>query len=290
MNAWATLLTQPSYLPGVRALRASLRRAGSAYPLVVMLTATIDPDDRRTLQDDGCLLREVEPIRPASGLPAAYANARFAEVWTKLAVWRLTEFERVVFLDADMLVTQNMDELFTLELADGQIAACHACRCNPNQIRSYPASWTPENCHYTDDDGTGGNGRSTADDYLNGGILVLRPDEQVFADQMAALAEVDDLARYPFAEQDFLNEHFHRRWRPLPYVYNALKTLPFQHPTLWDASAVKNIHYIIDKPWQKPLDPQDRYYALDQLWWDVAAGVLEPGSATAERVTGLSRG
>ena len=54
----------------------------------------------------------------------------------------------------------------------------------------------------------------------------------------------------------------------MPYVYNALKTLPFQHPSMWDAAAVKNIHYIIDKPWEKALDPEDRYYELNKLWWD----------------------
>ena len=98
----------------------------------------------------------------------------------------------------------------------------------------------------------------------------LRPDRAVFDAMVARLVGLDDLSRYPFAEQDFLNEHFSQRWRPLPYVYNALKTLPFQHPALWDAAAVKNVHYIIDKPWQKALDPADRYYELDRLWWDVA--------------------
>lgn len=265
MNAWVTLLTQPSYLLGVRALGASLARVGSLHRLVVMVTANIDDDIRRVLEADGCLLREVDPIRPAGGLADSYANARFAEVWTKLAVWRLTDVERVVFLDADMLVTQNMDELFALELAEDQIAACHACRCNPNRIPSYPASWTPNHCAYTP---------GVRGDYLNAGFLVLRPDAGVFADLMAELAAVADLSAYPFAEQDFLNEHFSGRWVPLPYVYNALKTLPFQHPALWDDAAVKNIHYIIDKPWQQPLDSADRYYALNKLWWDVADDFL----------------
>lgn len=276
MKAWATLLTQPNYLMGVRTLRASLARTGSDYPLVVMVTEAIDPESRRLLEGDGCLLREVEPIRPTGGLNDRYANARFAEVWTKLAVWRLTEFARVVFLDADMLAVQNMDELFTLELAEDHIAACHACRCNPNRIASYPPSWTPDNCFYTH--GRGVEHTSSAemmDDYLNAGLLVLQPDESVFADLMRKLSEVEDLSGYPFAEQDFLNEHFDRRWQPLPYVYNALKTLPFQHPALWDDAAVKNIHYIIDKPWQQPLDPEDRYYALNQLWWEVASDVVD---------------
>ncbi len=271
MNAWVTLLTQPGYLPGARALGASLRAAGSAFPLVVMVTDAVDAATRQQLERDGCLLREVEPVTPRSDLPGSYANARFAAVWTKLAAWGLTEFDRVVVLDADMLVTQDMDELMTIDLADGEIAACHACRCNPDRIASYPASWTPEHCSYTHGRGAVMTGaRAAADDYLNGGLLVLRPDRATFEALVAEVGALGDLSRYPFAEQDYLNERYAQRWRPLPYVYNALKTLPFQHPALWDASAVKNIHFIIDKPWEKDPDPADPYYELDQLWRAVA--------------------
>ncbi len=278
MKAWATLLTQSNYLVGVRTLRASLEKSGSPYPLVVIVTDGIDAQSRQLLEDDGCLLREVEPLRPGSELQDHYANARFAEVWTKLAAWRLTEFERIVFLDADMLVTKNMDELFSLELPDGTIAACHACRCNPNRIASYPETWAPANCFYTYCRGVEHtNEPAVVDDYLNGGFLVLTPDEAVYVDMVDRLAAVQDLSRYPFAEQDFLNEYYHRRWQPLPYIYNALKTLPFQHPALWDISAVKNIHYIIDKPWEKALDVDDRYYPVNKLWWEVAATTSPAG-------------
>jgi hypothetical protein len=270
MNAWVTLLTQPDYLVGVRTLRASLAESGSSSPLVVMVTEAIDEQTRHLLLDDGCLVQEVLPLRPAEDSTNGYANSRFAEVWTKLAVWGLTEFERVVFLDADMLVIRNMDELFSLELADGTIAACHACRCNPNRIASYPPSWTPETCFYTYcRGGDHVTEPGATDDYLNGGFLVLSPDEAVHADMVGRLAVIEDLSRYPFAEQDFLNEFYRDRWRPLPYVYNALKTLPHQHPSVWDPTAVKNIHYIIDKPWEKPLDSGDRYFEVNQLWWSV---------------------
>lgn len=271
MKAWVTLLTQPDYVVGVKALQTSLRKSQSAWPLVVMLTENIGASDRQTLEKQGCLLRDVQPISPDSALQQHYANARFSEVWTKLAAWTLTEFERVVFLDADMLVTQNMDELFDVVLADDEIAACHACRCNPNKIPSYPKSWMPENCFYSYCRGVHHTeSPAEVDNYLNGGFLVLRPDDTVFADMVQQLSAVDDLSRYLFAEQDFLNDYYHERWKPLPYIYNALKTLPFQHASFWDLSEVKNIHYIIDKPWEKALDKQDRYYALNKLWWDVA--------------------
>ncbi|MDQ2756893.1 MAG: glycosyltransferase family 8 protein [Actinomycetota bacterium] len=279
MNAWVTLLTHPSYVVGVRTLRASLQRSGTPYPLVVLLTDDIDAADRQVLQDDGCLLHVVEPLRPAKGLEGSYANARFAQVWTKLAAWQLTDYERVVFLDADMLVTQNMDELFSIDLPAGAIAATHACRCNPNRIASYPASWTPQNCFYTHCRGLEHTSEpAVVDSYLNGGFLVLAPDDAVYEQMLQQLAQLDDLTSYPFAEQDFLNEFYEGRWVPMPYIYNALKTLAFQHPSLWDLADVKNIHYIIDKPWQAPLDEGDRYFFVNRLWWHVASALPQPES------------
>ncbi|QGU87945.1 glycosyltransferase family 8 protein [Erwinia sorbitola] len=272
MKAWATLLTQPDYLIGVRALQASLLAAGTRYPLVVMVTENIDGPARQQLEQEGCLLRDVAPLRPNPQLQESYANARFSEVWTKLAAWTLTEFERVAFLDADMLVTQNMDELFSLPLADGNIAACHACRCNPNRIASYPPDWVPENCFYSWCEGVDNVEQpGKVDNYLNGGFLLLTPDRGVFDRMLAQLAALDDLSAYLFAEQDFLNQFYLGRWQPLPYIYNALKTLPHQHPHIWDQERVKNIHYIIDKPWEKQPEPGDRYYALNQRWWQVGA-------------------
>jgi hypothetical protein len=251
MKAWATLLTQPDYLVGVQVLHASLRRTGTPHPLVVMVTPGVDAGTRRALVEDGCLVRDVPRLRPDDRLEAHYANARFVEVWAKLASWSLVEFERLVVLDADMLVVAEMDELFSLDLPERGLAACHACRCNPNRIAGYPASWTPANCFYT---------------HCRG----VEPDRAVFDELLARLDGLTDLTRYQFAEQDFLNEFFAGRWRPLPYVYNALKTLPHQHPALWNAEEVKNIHYIIDKPWQGRTLPGSRYHELHERWWAVA--------------------
>ncbi|WP_456309337.1 glycosyltransferase family 8 protein [Serratia proteamaculans] len=272
MKAWVTLLTQPEYLIGVRALQTSLQATDTQYPLVVMVTGNIDAGARQQLEQAGCLLRDVAPLRPNPQLKESYANARFSEVWTKLAAWTLTEFEQVAFLDADMLVIQNMDELFHLPLAAGSLAACHACRCNPNKIASYPADWVPENCFYSWCDGVEHVEQpDKVDNYLNGGFLLLTPDRGVFDAMLAQLAALDDLSTYLFAEQDFLNQFWRDRWQPLPYIYNALKTLPHQHPRIWAMPRVKNIHYIIDKPWEKQPDPDDRYYTLNKLWWNAVS-------------------
>lgn len=268
--AWVTLLTQPGYVPGVEALRRSLRQSGSPWPLVVMVTANIDAATREKLTAQACLVKEVPVLGPDPGLAHRYANARFADVWSKLAVWTLTDYTRVAFLDADMLVVQNMDELFELPLQEGFIAACHACRCNPNRIATYPASWQPENCYYSwcEDAQMTAHPPATVDNYLNGGFLLLTPDQQVYDQMLAQLLALKDISAYVFAEQDFLNEFFRDRWLPLHYGYNALKTLALQHPQMWDQARVKNIHYIIDKPWEKFPQPGDKWYKLHRLWWE----------------------
>ncbi|MDP9565203.1 UNVERIFIED_ORG: alpha-N-acetylglucosamine transferase [Kosakonia oryzae] len=270
--AWVTLLTQPDYLRGVETLQRSLRASGSPWPLVVMVTPAIDDKMRQHLQTRGCRVQEVPVTGPDPALAHRYANERFAEVWSKLAVWRLTEYQRVAFLDADMLVINNMDEVFSLPLAADTIAACHACRCNPQRIASYPESWRPENCYYSwcDDPGMHGHPPASLDNYLNGGFLVLTPDEAMYQQMMQRLAEKADISAYVFAEQDFLNEVFRDRWQPLHYGYNALKTLALQHPQMWDLARVKNIHYIIDKPWEKTPQPGDKWYELHKLWWEYA--------------------
>lgn len=268
--AWVTLLTQPGYLPGVEALHTSLVRSGTVWPLEVMVTPEIDAPTREHLQGLGCRVREVSVIGPNPELAHRYANARFADVWSKLAVWTMTEYARVAFLDADMLVVKNMDEVFELPLQEGFIAACHACRCNPNQIESYPLSWQPDNCYYSwcEDEEMTAHPPATLDNYFNAGFLVLTPDQALYDLMLTKIVAMADISSYVFAEQDFLNDVFHDHWLPLHYGYNALKTLELQHPRMWEMKRVKNLHYIIDKPWQKRPEPGDKWYQLHRVWWE----------------------
>ncbi|HEY0209012.1 glycosyltransferase family 8 protein [Acerihabitans sp.] len=270
MKAWITLLTDPAYLAGVRTLHQSLKQTHTRYPLVVMVTGAIDKPTRDSLAAEGCDVRAITPLRPRDGVAGGYAYARFAEVWSKLCAWRLTGFTRLVLLDADMLALQNMDELFELPLRAGGIAACHACRCNPNHIATYPASWVPANCYYTYGDSPA---RLPAEfsPYFNSGIIVLTPDETTYAELAGRVAAITDLAAFPFPEQDLLNAYFQGRWQALPYGYNALKTLAVHHADLWDIKQVKNLHFILDKPWQYPPEQpgarRDPYFPLVSLWW-----------------------
>lgn len=271
-GAWAVVLTSTNdYIKGVLALKHAMHDLyHSQYPLLVLYTSVVIPSVVETLKEIGCLVKEIEPIHPNGKVE--YKSARFVETWTKLAVWKQTEFERLILLDADMLPLQNMDELMSIHLEKDWVAACHACICNPQHIKHYPATWVPENCAYT--------GTTTIDvpsendvklNYFNSGLIVLNPDQEKFDAMINYLNSIADLNIYPFPDQDFLNEIFKDQWKPISYIYNALKTLQWAHEPMWDIKKVKNVHYILTKPWdisiQTLSDLEAVYKSLYEVWW-----------------------
>ncbi|KAI7859535.1 nucleotide-diphospho-sugar transferase [Circinella umbellata] len=265
--AWMLVLTSTNdYVKGAITVSQGLKRVKTQYPLVILYTSAVSLEAQKLLLKEGCILKPIEPIHPPG--KATYFAERFVETWTKLAVWNQEEYDRVVLLDADMLPLQNMDELMSLPLPDGDsIAASHACTCNPHKIKSYPSDWIPSNCAYT-------STLAKKNDYFNSGLLVLTPSQDKFQSIVKELYSVSDLNIYPFPDQDFLNQVFATKWIPLPYTYNALKTLSFAHEKMWDINEVKNIHYIlIPKPWDldniEELDEmENRYYSQHKLWWN----------------------
>jgi inositol 3-alpha-galactosyltransferase len=123
-RAWVTLLTRSSYLPGVLLLHYSLLRVKSAYPLIVLVTPSLSVSSVAALRTLNIIVEEVQPLRPL--VPVHIVAERFADTWDKLRAFGL-DLERAVMVDGDMLLVQNMDDLFEMELpANGAgIAANH---------------------------------------------------------------------------------------------------------------------------------------------------------------------
>ncbi|TPX52650.1 hypothetical protein SeMB42_g01274 [Synchytrium endobioticum] len=276
---YATLLSDASYLVGVQVLAASLQRNESVHRLVVLITDNLEYDDlaRCLCKQSIVECRRVTPLHVgcADGAQTAYAFQRFENVWSKLNVFNLVEYDKVCLMDADMLTLHNMDEVFAyLPAGATTIAAAPACVCNVTSNPSYPAHWHPSNCLHTYN-GAGIRAPATLPRReFNSGLVVLKPSVAVFSHMVAALSAKSDLSAYSFADQDFLNELF-PGWIELPYVYNALKTLSVHHADVWRMDQVKNVHYILEKPWKvhpetnKEEFEASPYKTLNQIWWDV---------------------
>ena len=205
-------------------------------------------------------------------MPKEYTNdPRFYDCWSKLTPFSLTEFDRVVQLDSDMLVRKNMDELMELHLDPPDMngegnrvyAASHACACNPLNKPHYPKDWVPENCAFTAQHGKPDDAQQTGPPPTagigspNGGLVVCNPSQGTYDKIVQTLKDGALTSSYDFADQSLLGERFYGRWVGLPYVYNALKTMRWNgvHHQIWRDDEVKNVHYILSpKPWDETLE------------------------------------
>jgi len=145
---WTTLITNTKYLSGLITLDYSLKKHKSAYPLVALYTDAFPPEGHAALEARGIPKQRIEYLLPSKGKDYS-ADPRFYDCWSKLTPFNLTEYDRVVQLDSDMLIMQNMDELMEMELDGPELegkgkkvfAAGHACVCNPLKKPHYPKDW-----------------------------------------------------------------------------------------------------------------------------------------------------
>ncbi|KOS13699.1 glycosyltransferase family 8 protein [Malassezia pachydermatis] len=236
-----------------------------------MITPSVDASTRDILRKLGCRLRDVEPWDISTDTEIL-AHARFTNVWTKLRAMELFEYDRVVLIDSDMLVMQNMDELMDLTLAPGTIAAGMACTCNPNGIPTYPSDWVPDNCGFQLPHPPRPEELERPTHHLlNSGLVVMEPSaEQAKALHTYVHMHPERVSAYRFPDQDLLADVYRGKYTPLPWYYNALKTIRRCHENIWDDGQVRNIHYILEKPWHLgPLAPhEDADAHLHLLWWE----------------------
>ena len=266
-RAWVTLLTSPSYLPGVITLAYTLSAHSTKYPLLVLVTPSLPQSCIRALELESnhnplIIIHPIEPLLLPNNRKTTLIAARFADTWTKLRAFELTSYDACVFVDADITVYTNMDEIFDLTLpSDDWIAANHACVCNLDRDSWAPKEWKRQNCPYTplrhpaalEKAMPNPPGATPPDTYalLNGGLFLYHPSAMLWKAMHHHFLTSPELSTFQFPDQDFLASVFRGRWRPLPWKYNALKTMRQWHTNIWRDEEVKGLHYIVDKPWQK---------------------------------------
>jgi alpha-N-acetylglucosamine transferase len=115
MKAYITVLSTNEYLDGVLALNQSLKDVGSKYPLVVAITNNIHPFAREILSSIKVEMIELEEFsfsEKCKKKMRSHGAPHWAHTAAKLQVFGLTQFEKIIYLDSDMLVLKNIDHLF----------------------------------------------------------------------------------------------------------------------------------------------------------------------------------
>lgn len=289
--AYCTLITRASYLAGVIILAHTLKKNNCAFPLIVLYTDTLPFDSVRALQLEApktnLILRPVSALLPRENVHVHLIAERFADTWTKLRVFELyqvDDYDVVCYLDADMIVCQNPDQIFNKALpASDWIAANHACVCNLDHDPWAPSDWSKENCAYTplnhptaltSPTPVKPDSRPTHH-LLNSGMFLFCPSEPLWERMLDFFNTTPLLSEFKFPDQDFLAEFFRNKWTSLGWQFNALKTMRYWHENIWRDEEVVVLHYIVDKPWASRIGDDGRagYLGRDgathKWWWEV---------------------
>ncbi len=157
-SCWVTLVTKPSYLPGAIVLAHTLDQHQSKHPFLIQYTSSVGDEAVKALEEESrnygrIKLQKVELLLPRKDQENTGSVAeRFKDTFTKLRAFEVYKlgYTRAVFLDADMAVFQNPDELFESYLPGRDwLGANHACVCNLDHDSWAPPEWHKGNCAYT---------------------------------------------------------------------------------------------------------------------------------------------
>ena len=116
--AYVTLLSTTDYLDAVLVLNKSLQRVNSKYPLLVMVVDTIfTPEMENCFRQHGIYSTTVSPLEYCQEVQDEYRDTTPTVLNTasKIQLFTLKNWDKLVYIDADVLVIQNMDELFDYE-------------------------------------------------------------------------------------------------------------------------------------------------------------------------------
>ena len=108
-DAYVTMLyNDEEFVLGVRVLGQSLRESNTEMDYVVMCTSDVPKSTRKILESDGWIVQTVDTFNVSGNGIKPYFNDNL----NKLKMYTLTNYRRIVWLDADAIVVKNVDELF----------------------------------------------------------------------------------------------------------------------------------------------------------------------------------
>ena len=179
-SAFFTLLYGDDYLPGLLGLAASILSTHSKFGLHVMIPRdessasglSVSSSTLEAISSVGCVT--VVPVPSSLGFGTSLAIGTHVPYlgvgqWLKLHMFAMTDFERIVYLDSDAMLTANVDELFL-----------------PGVIDRF----------------------ASVGDYFAGSVFVVVPDKKVHERLMGLLQDGSRTNRFCYGEQDFLNFAF----------------------------------------------------------------------------------
>ncbi|GAT23535.1 glucose N-acetyltransferase [Aspergillus luchuensis] len=234
-------------------------KSRSPTPFVVLVTDDVPQDQRDTLERDGAI------VVPAENLARDWIHpkwSRWSNVLAKLNLWRLTEYEKITFLDADTIIIQPLDDIFFDNSTAIQETIPYREGTNDTNF-PLPETYLISGIHdrWVEMALPPEPGRDfyVADNYVNAGFFVFAPSQALF-DYYVHILDTPDQFDASYPEQNLLN-FAHRTdgrmpWRELSEGWNQkplasngddLKTFKSLHQKWWRSVYAQEVNdYIMN--------------------------------------------
>lgn len=115
-RAYATVISTDDYVLAVLQVARRLRECGSVYPMVAFASVKVSDAAVEKLQSSSInVIRFKGPITLPPSLASANqagGMAHWSHTFDKLQLFDQVAFEKLVYLDSDILVLDNLDDLF----------------------------------------------------------------------------------------------------------------------------------------------------------------------------------
>jgi len=251
--SYVSILTTDSYLFGALVLWKSLNDTKPKYPFHLLVTPNLSDETMTLLDKSGIKTIKIDPIKnPILNDPK---DRRYYN-YSKLNMWSLTQFDKIVYLDADMVVMHNIDELFT----------------KPNLSSTNAGGVLHKDWKQ-----------------LNSGLIVLEPSQSIFNHMKSQVGVIEK--EKGKGDQAFIHQYYSdwpdKKELHLPHVYNIfdihiegykkkegyyLDEKIQTNNNKYDSKRIKIVHYIGQtKPWSrveeiKKLDKTDDETIANKIW------------------------
>lgn len=226
--AWVTYVNTAEYMSAALTLHRSLQLVGTTYPFIIMMPEDSNLYSKCNNETKSLLI--VHQVPEIDRVEPRHSSPRFASCINKLHIWNLTSYDKVCWLDSDMIALKNIDHLFDIPFGTNKIAACSGCLCNVYDNPKFVTK--PDKCPFVNANNV----------YINAGLMVIIPDAKMFE----ILLHQD--YNYPMPEQDVMSDVLQSYILTLPSTYNYLNHLDLIHPEI-DHRDVHIFHFGYDKPW-----------------------------------------
>jgi len=226
-ESFVTLATNDNYCYGALTLAQSLRDVNTQRAISILITKHVSESMQNLLREkfDHVEIVDVMDSNDSVNL-GLLKRPELGITFTKMHCWRLTQFSKCVFLDADCLVLKNVDELFERE----EFSA------------STDVGWP---------------------DCFNSGVFVFKPSIETYTNLLKFAL---DQGSFDGGDQGLLNNYFSNwstseSNKRLPFIYNMTSNVFYSYAPAFVKfrDQVKIVHFIgKSKPWHNSFNTETR--------------------------------